>query len=145
MHDKTAMTLETFTDLADRFGADLAAWPAPQRAAARALLAEQPAAADVLREAAALERLLDTIPTPAASEGLQSRVAAMVQRPSDAHWIWVLVARPVWRPMVFATAMLGGIYLGAAGLPSALATGGGTLDLSSVAGGDIAYVGLLEE
>lgn len=145
MNDKTEpMTLDAFSDLADRYGADVAAWPAHDRAAARALLAAEPAAAKALEEATQLDRLLDTIPTPGASTNLEARVAALMQRPSDAHWFWVLIARPVWRPMVFATAMLGGIYLGAAALPSALATDSG-LDLSSVAGGDIGYVGLLEE
>jgi hypothetical protein len=148
MNDRpAAMTLAEFEARADRFGADPSVWPLDRRDAARALAARNDTAQRVLRDATRLERLLDVLPAPRPSEALEARVLAMAQAETDAHWIWMLVARPVWRPALLAAAMLGGVYLGAAALPTALAVGDASFDLTTVAGGGdtLGYVDLLEE
>jgi len=148
MNDRTdAMTLATFETLLDAHGADLATWPLDRRHAARALVAREPAAKTLLDEATRLDRMLGALGAPGPSDALQARVAAMAQAQTGGHWIWVMVARPVWRPALFAAAMLGGVYLGAAALPAALATTDTAFDLATVAGGGgaLGSLDLLEE
>ncbi|NQV80997.1 MAG: hypothetical protein HQ495_10625 [Alphaproteobacteria bacterium] len=128
------MTLNDFNTLLDRCGPHLRDWPTDVRTAAQALLAESAAAGAALREAEDLERLLALVPGPAPSAALEARVAALTDEKS-AHWIWMMVARPVWRPALLAAAMLGGVYLGAAALPTNVAFGDGGFDLTGVAGG----------
>lgn len=55
------MSLEKLEDLTARFGGDLSAWPAPERTAAAQLAETDPAAAEILRDAAALDALLKEI------------------------------------------------------------------------------------
>ena len=89
---------------------------------------------NALRRAVGLERLLDLDPAPLPSDALEARIATL-PRAETAHWIWMVVARPVWRPAVLAAAMLGGVYLGAAALPTSTAYGDSGFDLNSIAGG----------
>lgn len=134
MDDNTPMTLGDFESLLDRCGSNRADWPADRRDAAERLLAQSPAAQDAMRRANGLAQLLDLVAAPAPSEALEARVAAL-PKSETAHWIWMVVARPVWRPAVLAAAMLGGIYLGGAALPTSTAYGDSVFDLNSVAGG----------
>ncbi len=128
------MTLSDFDALLDRYGAHSSDWPTDVRAAAQALLAQSADAGAAFREAEVLERLLALVPAPAPSAALEARIAALTDEKS-AHWIWMVVARPVWRPALLAAAMLGGVYLGAAALPTSVAFGDGEFDLTGVAGG----------
>jgi len=69
------MTPERFAALARSYGADIGRWPARERAAGRTLSeANRAAAAGVLAQAAALDRLLAAAPGPAADLALQERV-----------------------------------------------------------------------
>jgi hypothetical protein len=56
---KPALSRARLLQLLDAYGADPARWPSDQRAAAEALLASDPEAQRALREAAALDDLLD--------------------------------------------------------------------------------------
>ena len=134
MDNDTSMTLGDFELLLDQYGTNLADWPVDRREAAEDLLARSPEAQDEMRRAIGLALLLDLIPAPAPSAALEARVAALPQA-ETAHWIWMVVARPVWRPAMLAAAMLGGIYLGGAALPTSTAYGDSVFDLNSIAGG----------
>lgn len=134
MDDDTPMTLGDFETLLDQYGSNLADWPVDRREAAEDLLLQSPDAQDEMRRAIGLAQLLDLVPAPAPSAALEARVAALPQA-ETAHWIWMVVARPVWRPAVLAAAMLGGIYLGGAALPTSTAFGDSVFSLNSIAGG----------
>lgn len=56
--NETTPSLAAFRDLLDRHGAMPERWPADVRASARALVAADPAAADLLEEARRLDRLV---------------------------------------------------------------------------------------
>ena len=70
------MTYERFEHLADAYGGDLRRWPEAEREAARDLMAADPRAAVLLREADGLDALLDAAPRVAASHALRERVIA---------------------------------------------------------------------
>ncbi len=70
------MTYERFDYLADAYGGDLRRWPEAEREAARALIAADPRAAALLREADGLDALLDAAPRPAPSHALREAVIA---------------------------------------------------------------------
>lgn len=70
------MTYERFDYLADAYGGDLRRWPEAEREAARALVAADPRAAALLREADGLDALLDAAPRPAPSHALREAVIA---------------------------------------------------------------------
>ena len=70
------MNIERFMTLVEAYGANPARWPDTERVAAL-LFAEQSAQArDVLQEAAAFDRLLDTAETQAATRALEDRILA---------------------------------------------------------------------
>lgn len=69
------MSLAAFRDMLDIHGAAMRRWPVEQRSAAQALLTRSAEARDVLREAAALDALLDGMPVPQVDE---ARVALVV-------------------------------------------------------------------
>jgi hypothetical protein len=58
-------SLDAFEDVLERFGSDRTRWPAPVRRNFAGLLAESPEARERLRQAEALDRLLDLAPEPA--------------------------------------------------------------------------------
>lgn len=68
------LSLDGFRDLLDRHGGELSRWPAPERAAAGALLEHSPEAQTLLAEAARLEA--DLAATPKAPAGLADRIVA---------------------------------------------------------------------
>ena len=90
------MKEERLQALADAYGADLRRWPADQRAFAESLLAVDPSLRDALDQAAALDALLDTAPTPVPSAALTARVLAAAPRPrASGRWrqaVWYLGA-----------------------------------------------------
>ena len=134
MDKKNPMTVSDFESLLDRCGSVRGDWPANEHDAADTLLAQSSDAQDVLRRAVTLDRMLDAIPAPVPSDILMARVAT-IPKAETAHWIWIVVARPVWRPAMLAAAMLGGVYLGAAALPANTTYGDNAFDLNSIAGG----------
>jgi hypothetical protein len=69
------MNLAAFRDILDTHGAAMRRWPAEQRSAAQSLLTRSAEARDALREAAALDALLDGMPAPQVDE---ARVALVV-------------------------------------------------------------------
>lgn len=72
-----------FEDDLDRFGPDLAGWPADARARADRLLAADPRAADALAVARVVEDALRAPPGPPASAELRARIlGAAVARPA---------------------------------------------------------------
>jgi hypothetical protein len=79
MHDKP-MTLEELELLLDRYGADLARWPADSAAAAKRLIADSSAARAALAESSALDELLDdALPAATLSTGaVRSRILETV-------------------------------------------------------------------
>ena len=99
------MTLERFRDLADAYGAEIARWPAPERAAALHL-AGQPAAIAILAQAAAIDAQLDAWTLPAPAMALRGRVvrAAPVRGPALALW-----ARLWWSGLGFGAALAGAL------------------------------------
>jgi hypothetical protein len=134
MDETKPMTVSDFEALLDRCGSVRDDWPADERTAAETLLEQSSDAQDALRRAVALERMLDTVPAPVPSDILMARVAT-IPRNEAAHGVWLVVARPVWRPAMLAAAMLAGIYLGAAALPTNTAYGDDAFDLNGIAGG----------
>ena len=135
MNKMKSMTASDFESLLDRCGSVRSDWTADEREAADRLLAQSTDAQFALRRAEALERMLDAVPAPMPSNALMARVAT-ISKETPAYWIWTIVARPVWRPAILAAAMLGGVYLGVAGLPASTALGDNVFDLNSIAGGD---------
>ncbi len=70
------MNIQRFKTLVEAYGANPARWPEAERVAAL-LFAEQSAEArDMLQEAAAFDRLLDTAETQPASRTLEDRILA---------------------------------------------------------------------
>lgn len=71
------MTLERFADLLDRHGPDLSAWPAPDRAAASALLSRDPAARELLETDKLLAGALADLPAERAGPALRQAVLSI--------------------------------------------------------------------
>ncbi len=71
-----AMNLATFREMLDMHGAAMRRWPAERRAAAQSLLTRCAKARAALREAAALDALLDAMPTPQVDAARLDRVVS---------------------------------------------------------------------
>lgn len=71
-----AMDLAAFREMLDMHGAAMRRWPAEQRAAAQSLLTRSDAARVALREAAALDALLDSMPAPQVDAARLDRVVS---------------------------------------------------------------------
>jgi len=122
--------LSRFQDLLDIHGPALARWPADRQAAARRLLAADPAARAALAAAQRLCSLLDRVPAPPAAAA-PSRVAAILaQLPVQAppRWwrapvmLWDLLPR--WPRGVALAAMAAlGILVGMTDLGGAMLAG----------------------
>ena len=73
----SAMTLQRMSELAEAYGADLRRWPAEARAAAQAMMADDPVGGErVLADARAIDDLLHASPTPSVSVALRDKVLA---------------------------------------------------------------------
>ncbi len=106
---KEPMDLARLLELLDAYGADPRRWPAGERAAAEALIAESAEAANLREDAAALDMLMDLSAAPAPSPELMVQVLA-AREPSG--WLSVLWPfGPAWQP---ATAMAAAAVLGIA-------------------------------
>lgn len=88
MNDKSTIAgtgLDSLEQVLERFGSDRTRWPAPVRRDFAGVLARDPAAKARLREAEALDRLLDLAPQPATdTRALADRIlaAATAERPA---------------------------------------------------------------
>lgn len=72
--------LEAFGEVLDRYGSDRTRWPAPVRMRFARLISEDGAAGQRLKEAEALDRLLDLAPPPAVdTRALASRIMAALE------------------------------------------------------------------
>ena len=135
MNKMKTMTVSDFESFLDRCGSVRNDWLTNECEAVDRLLAQSTDAQFVLHRAEALERMLDVVSAPTPSDALIARVTT-IPKETPAYWVWTIVARPVWRPAILAAAMLGGVYLGLAGLPGSTALGDNAFDLNSIAGGD---------
>ena len=83
------MTLGRFQHLLDVHGADLARWPAPQRAAAERLLATDGAATAALAQARGLDALIvRDAPAQADATGILRALAARPLPPQRRRFLW---------------------------------------------------------
>ncbi|WP_295559268.1 hypothetical protein [uncultured Hyphomicrobium sp.] len=79
------VSLEALGEVLDRFGADRTRWPAPVRRDFAGLIARDPEAKARLREAEALDRLLDLAPEPEIdTRALASRIVAAARAEAQA-------------------------------------------------------------
>jgi hypothetical protein len=82
---RVAAGLEGLDQVLDRFGSDRTRWPAPVRRDFAGLLATSPEAQARLREAEALDRLLDLAPQPAIdTRALADRIMAAAVKETPA-------------------------------------------------------------
>jgi hypothetical protein len=108
------------------YGADPSRWPAAERDALRALLDATPGLAEDRHEEAALDRLISTLPAPAASPALAARILAAAENHprlrgwatsarDAANWLAALWPfGPPWQPAsAMAAAALLGLVVGA--------------------------------
>ena len=115
---KPAMHLERFAELIDAYGAEPRRWPAAERSAALAFASADATAAVLLRDAAALDALLDAdvaaAATAEAGRAVRLAVAATVDRPAS-RWHELLALLGGWRIALPTTAMalVAGINIGA--------------------------------
>jgi hypothetical protein len=106
------MTPDRFETLAEAWGGDVARWPAAERDAAAALMAEQPQwAAQVLTRAADLDAVLDGFAAPLATGRLAERIAAGAPKPRDARGLGWLI--PAGMGAGLAAACAAGVLVGA--------------------------------
>jgi hypothetical protein len=75
------MTLERLEALLDAYGAAAERWPEVERDAARRMIESSAEARRMWEDAAALDRLLDSLPDGLSSAGLASEVLAAAPRP----------------------------------------------------------------
>jgi len=109
------MTPTEFTDLLDRYGADLEAWPASERAAAQALLNTGPGEAwKQYRAAQFVEQLLKQ-PAPAADQQLMNRILAAAHYQPEVQ-VEMAAMFPLWQRGLAASAiclsLLAGLFTG---------------------------------
>jgi hypothetical protein len=108
------MTSVRFAALAEAYGGEIARWPEGEREAARALLASHPEAlAQVLADAAQLDRLLDLAPAQAPTAALLGRLIVDAPQPAKAVRRWVAAVGAVLGLSAAAFAgVLAGVALG---------------------------------
>lgn len=90
--------LEAFGQVLECYGSDRTRWPAPLRKRFASVVSTNAAAAERLREAEALDRLLDMAPPPAIdTNALAGRIMAAAAG-AEARPGVGSAARPKWRP-----------------------------------------------
>ena len=91
--------LEAFGEVLERYGSDRTRWPAPVRMRFARLLSEDGAAEQRLKEAEALDRLLDLAPPPAVdTRALADRIMAAVE--ADTGPVAHPLPKRAWTPEV---------------------------------------------
>jgi anti-sigma factor RsiW len=118
------MTLERFAAIIDAYGTSPARWPADERAAAEALLAEDPAAQALAAEAAKLDLMLAAARVEAPSAALverlmaaRPRAVAVAPAPLQDKGVFRRLIEALWpygSPVVSTGALAASIMLGVA-------------------------------
>jgi hypothetical protein len=115
------MDRERFARLVAAYGAEPARWPVEERAAARALLRDDPWARERVAGARQLDSWLDSYAVALPAPELEERIVrALPLRPLDRLLRWLLPAHAAefWRPALAACLPLAlGLWLGAALAP----------------------------
>jgi hypothetical protein len=107
------MTIEEFERLLLAHGADRAHWPEHQRAAAEALLTEDPAAGALLAEAARLDATLAAATAvPAGDSALASRILAALDGEAPGERVFGLGRLLAWAGSTAAAALIAGFVAG---------------------------------
>lgn len=109
------MSIERLKSLTEAYGADGRRWPEAERAAAEAALAQDAVAADrLLREADAVDAVLDASPRPVVSTALRDRVLASALSagltPKQARRVWDRLV--IWFAAGWAAAACAGVVAG---------------------------------
>jgi hypothetical protein len=110
------MKLERLHQIIDAYGAREEAWPAAERAAARELLAREPAARRLVDDAAVLDSWLDsyTLGPPPSAVSLLDRLPPRDRPERLLAWLLPRSLGDAWRPALAAALPLAlGIVLGA--------------------------------
>jgi hypothetical protein len=116
------MTEDRLLELIEAWGADPAAYPEADRAAARALLAQQPERfAAALAAARDLDAALTRVPAVLPSKALEDRLAASGPKPRGgrSQWRWPMFAP--WAPASGLAALAAGVFMGFTVAPAAVA------------------------
>ncbi len=134
------MTLERLRAVIEAYGTSAARWPATEREAVTALLAESAAARALVREAAALDELLDAVPAIAPTPAMRAAILAAAPRATPR-------VGNSWRALI---GELGGWRLAGAVLAASLVLGivsGGWLStgLATESSPDLLQLALLDD
>jgi len=109
MHDKP-MTDDEFDALLDRRGPNIDRWPSEFALAARRLLAQSPQARAQLKEASALDALLDDAwpAVPLSTGAVRSRILEAVARDAarSSWWRWFVGGTGMRRPIAIVAALI---------------------------------------
>ena len=117
------MTEDRLIELIEAWGADPSAFPEAERAAARAMLAAQPARfAAVIAEARALDAALARLPEILHSAALTGRLAASAPSPKAAASGFRLPKLAPWAPASGVAALAAGLFMGVMAAPAASAS-----------------------
>lgn len=95
-----------FEDALDRWGSNLNDWPAAERQAAEALLAQSKNVESILETERNIDAALSTLRQHTVSPDLEQRILARLTV-ADTHgdrgqWIWSWLSVSVWRPALLA-------------------------------------------
>lgn len=116
------MTEDRLIELIESWGADPSAFPEAERAAARALLATNPARfAAAIDEARALDAALARMPDILPSAALTEALVASAPKPKRAGGGFRLSKFAPWAPASCAAALAAGLFMGLMVAPTASA------------------------
>ncbi|MES1990288.1 MAG: hypothetical protein V4441_04965 [Pseudomonadota bacterium] len=156
------MTMQRFSEIVDAYGALVHRWPADERDAALALLADSAEARDRVQAAGELDAMLDAAPAPApASPDLVARIMAARPRAiaviaaarQSKDGFWKSLVSEIWpygSPALPAGALAASIVLGvsfglsAPGAMAAFGLGAETATASSEVGEQLVAMALSE-
>lgn len=117
------MTEDRLIELIEAWGAHPSAFPEAERAAARVMLAAQPARfAAVIAEARALDAALARLSEILPSAALTGRLVASVPRPKAATRGFRLPKLAPWAPASGVAALVAGLFMGVMAAPAASAS-----------------------
>jgi hypothetical protein len=115
MSEPMKMDTQKFADALDRWGSDLATWPAPQSSAGRELLATSEVAQALLAQANSLDQLLNEVAGHKAPLGLERKILNQIASQDSMQEVVDWFSATLWRPALAATcALLLGFSIGIA-------------------------------
>jgi anti-sigma-K factor RskA len=134
------MTLERLRAVIEAYGTSPPRWPAAERQAAAALLAESAAARALVTEAAPLDELLDAVPPVAPTPAMRATILALAPRAKprpESSWRALIGELGGWR-------LAGGVL--AASLVLGIVSGGWlSTDLATESSPDLLQLALLDD